>query len=136
MLPTASPSSLSHCPGSMARVRWGRLAGSALGAIAALTLFSPEARAQAQNPTQIAQTNPPIVRPAPVGSYIVAVPGGNDALLSVRRFYADAYLDSARQGSFVNVGSFFGRDSANTRASALRAQGLDARVLFRAVDIR
>lgn len=134
MLPTASPSTLNHGPTCLARVRWGCLGGSVLGAIATLALFSPEARAQPQ--TRMAQTNPPIVRPAPIGSYIVAVPGGNDALLSVRRFYADAYLDSARQGSFVNVGSFFGRDSANTRASALRAEGLDARVLFRAVDIR
>lgn len=134
MLPTASPSALSHCSGFMARVRWGCLGGSVVGAIATLTLLSPEIRAQ--TPTLVAQSNPPIVRPAPVGSYIVAVPGGNDALLRVRRFYADAYLDSARQGSFVNVGSFFGRDSANTRASALRAEGLDARILYRAVNIR
>lgn len=135
MLPTAFWSRLNRCSNVKARAQWGRLGCSALGAIAALTLLSPQAAAQ--TPTVIAQTGNPVIRqPEPIGPYIVAVPGGRDSLARVRRFYPDAFLDVARQGSFVNVGSFFGRESANTRASALRAEGLDARILYRAVSIR
>ena len=66
--------------------------------------------------------------------YTVAVPRGNDGVLAeVRKLYPEAFLDSARQGRFVNVGSFADRNIAEARASLLRANGLNARVVYRSV---
>ena len=66
--------------------------------------------------------------------YIVAIPGGSEGSLArVREFYPEAFVDSSRQGRFVNVGAFADRNFAEARASVLRANGLDARVVFRSV---
>ncbi|MDJ0703099.1 MAG: hypothetical protein QNJ46_07465 [Leptolyngbyaceae cyanobacterium MO_188.B28] len=66
--------------------------------------------------------------------YVVAVPRGNEGTLAeVRKYYPEAYLDSSRQGRFVNAGSFTDRNFAEARASVLRANGLDARVVYRSV---
>ena len=66
--------------------------------------------------------------------YVVAIPRGSEGRLAeVRKYYPEAYLDSSRQGRFVNAGSFADRNFAEARASVLRANGLDARVVYRSV---
>ncbi|MEM8545313.1 MAG: hypothetical protein AAGF66_15145 [Cyanobacteria bacterium P01_H01_bin.119] len=69
-------------------------------------------------------------------NYIVAVPGGINALDRVRAVYPEAYLDRSGQGDFVNAGAFARREDANVRSQTLQAQGLDARVVFREVNYR
>ena len=67
--------------------------------------------------------------------YVVAVPRGSAGMLAeVQKLYPEAYLDSSRQGRFVNAGSFKNRNFAEARASVLRANGLDARVVYRSVS--
>lgn len=65
------------------------------------------------------------------GPYVVAVPGGAGTLPQVRRIVRNAYLDRAREGSFVNAGNFATHDGAQSLTSLLRANGLDARVIYR-----
>ncbi|MBF2026723.1 MAG: SH3 domain-containing protein [Oscillatoriales cyanobacterium C42_A2020_001] len=65
------------------------------------------------------------------GPYVVAVPGGAGTLPQVRRIVPNAYLDRAREGSFVNAGNFATHDGAQSLTSLLRANGLDARVIYK-----
>ncbi len=68
---------------------------------------------------------------ANAGPYVAAVPGGAGTLVQVQRVVGGAYLDRAQQGSFVNAGSFATYDGARAMASLLRANGLDARVIYK-----
>lgn len=68
--------------------------------------------------------------------YVVAIPGGQDMLTSVRQFYPEAYLDRSRQGDFVNAGTFGNRNAAFARTYALQAQGINARVVYRRISYR
>ncbi|PZO59546.1 MAG: hypothetical protein DCF15_03650 [Phormidesmis priestleyi] len=63
--------------------------------------------------------------------YITAVIADESQLVSVRKFFPDAYIDSLRQGSFINIGSFGQRSPAEARADAARARGFSTRVLYR-----
>lgn len=66
------------------------------------------------------------------GPYVVVVPGSGSALLGqVRRIAWGAFPDKARQGAFINAGSFNDVDRADALSSQLRAIGLDARVAYR-----
>jgi hypothetical protein len=85
-------------------------------------------------------TRPPTVTPTPPiaivppsvgGSYVAAVPGGQATLFQVQRVIPNARLDRAREGSFVNAGSFPTHDGAQSVTSFLRASGFDARVIHR-----
>lgn len=81
----------------------------------------------------------PVIRPiayrpvaASSGAYVAAVPGSSpETLARVRRVVRGAYVDRAREGSFVNAGGYPDYDGANALVSLLRAQGLDARVIYK-----
>lgn len=63
--------------------------------------------------------------------YVVVVPGDYKKLRLVRLYgFDDACLDKAKQGSYVNVGSYNNRARAESRSQALRAKGFDARVVY------
>jgi len=66
-----------------------------------------------------------------VGPYVAAVPGGQATLFQVQRVVAGAWLDRAREGSFVNAGGFATYDGAQALTSLLRTRGFDARVIYR-----
>ncbi len=63
--------------------------------------------------------------------YITAVIADESQLASIRQFFPEAYVDSLRQGSFINIGSFGQRSPAEARADAARARGFSTRVLYR-----
>jgi len=66
--------------------------------------------------------------------YVVVVPIQNDnTLRDVRAVqgFANARLDNAGQGRYVNAGLFTTRASAESRSHLLRSRGLDARVAYR-----
>ncbi len=67
------------------------------------------------------------------GPYTVAVPGNDAATLRRVRSagFQDAYPDRAREGGFVNAGSFASYEAANASSAYLRTQGLDARVIYK-----
>lgn len=71
-------------------------------------------------------------------AYVAAVFGGQDTLEEVQRIFPDAFIDnSARQGRFINAGSFPSRDEATLRVLELRSRGFgNARVVFRDVRFR
>lgn len=76
---------------------------------------------------------PPLIqRPISVapGPYTAAVPGGSSTLAQVRRYVPGAELSRAREGSFVNAGSFATHDGAQAMTAFLRASGFDARVIY------
>jgi hypothetical protein len=80
-------------------------------------------------------TNPvqPILRPISVssGAYVVAVPGTNPVdLVQVRRIVPGAYLDRAREGSFINAGGYSTFEAANSLTYFLRNNNLNARVIY------
>lgn len=65
--------------------------------------------------------------------YVVVVPIQNDNTLSEVRAvegFANARLDNAGQGRYVNAGLFSTRASAESRSHLLRSRGLDARVAY------
>lgn len=67
------------------------------------------------------------------GPYTVAVPGDDAATLRRVRSagFQGAYPDRAREGGFVNAGSFENYEAANASSAYLRTQGLDARVIYK-----
>lgn len=83
--------------------------------------------------TRPPQVTPPIgiIPPSVGGPYVAAVPGGQATLFQVRQVIPNAQLDRAREGSFVNAGSFPTHDGAQSVTSFLRASGFDARVIHR-----
>ena len=82
---------------------------------------------------------------ADLSPYIVAVFGDQSDLEQIRRLYnspqaprtfggqplQDPFFESARQGRFINAGSFDNRDQAAALVSYLRSQGFNARLVFR-----
>ncbi|MDX2230152.1 MAG: SH3 domain-containing protein [Leptolyngbyaceae cyanobacterium bins.349] len=78
---------------------------------------------------------PPLIVQRPIsvaaGPYVAAIPGGTSTLSQVRRVVPGAQLDRAREGSFVNAGGFATHDGAQAMTSFLRANGFDARVIFK-----
>jgi len=70
-------------------------------------------------------------------AYVAAVFGDADTLREVRRIYPDAVLDSsARQGEFINAGSFTSEQAALIRVLELQDAGFDSRLVFRDVRFR
>lgn len=63
--------------------------------------------------------------------YVAAVIADSSELGAVRTFFEDAFVDSDRRGSFINLGSFSERYPAEARADAARARGFRTRVLYR-----
>lgn len=64
------------------------------------------------------------------GSYTVVIPGANNQLLNqIRQYVPGAFVDRARQGSFVNAGRY-SYDYAQSVSSLLRSKGFDARVVY------
>lgn len=72
-----------------------------------------------------------VTTPMSAGPYVAAVPGGASTLAQVRRIVPTAQLDRAREGSFVNAGGFATHDGAQSLTSLLRANGFDARVIYK-----
>lgn len=82
---------------------------------------------------------------ADLSPYIAAVFGSQSDLEQIRRLYnspqaprtfggqplQDPFFESARQGRFINAGSYDNRDQAAALVSYLRSQGFNARLVFR-----
>mgnify|MGYP006296659033 FL=1 len=82
---------------------------------------------------------------ANLSPYISAVFGDQNTLEQLRRLYnspqaprnfggqtlPEPFFESARQGRFINAGSFDNRDQASALVSYLRSQGFNARLVFR-----
>jgi len=82
----------------------------------------------------VVQPQQPILRPisVPGGGYTVAVPGSDARTVAqVRQFVPGAYVDSAREGRFVNAGGFSDYEAAKSMSYLLRSNGLDARVIYK-----
>ncbi|HEY9888785.1 MAG TPA: hypothetical protein V6D02_10315 [Candidatus Obscuribacterales bacterium] len=69
-------------------------------------------------------------------AYVAAVFGGEETLRQVQQLFPEAFMDSARQGSFINAGSFPNQDAANLRVLELRSRGFDSRLVYRDVQFR
>ncbi len=63
--------------------------------------------------------------------YVAAVIAGESELANVQQFFPDAFIDSARPGRFINIGSFGDRFPAEARSDAAKARGFRTRVLYR-----
>lgn len=82
---------------------------------------------------------------ADLSPYIAAVFGDQSTLDQLKRLYdspeaprafggqtlQEPYFESARQGRFINAGSYDNRDQAAALVSYLRSQGFNARLIFR-----
>lgn len=70
-------------------------------------------------------------------AFVAAVFGGEETLARVREIYPEAFLDSsARQGRFINAGSFASQEAAQIRVLELRSEGFNSRLVFRDVLYR
>jgi hypothetical protein len=69
-------------------------------------------------------------------AWVAAVFGDERTLTDVKRYYPDAFFDSARQGRFINVGVFESRGDASRRVDDLRDRGFNSRVIYRNVTYR
>lgn len=70
-------------------------------------------------------------------AYVAAVFGDAETLRQVQRLYPDAFLDnSARQGEFINAGSFSSEQAALIRVLELQEAGFNSRLVFRDVRFR
>jgi len=69
-------------------------------------------------------------------AYVAAVFEDSDALSAIQSLYPEAFMDEARQGSFINAGAFQSRDAATIRVLELRRLGYNARVIYRDVEYR
>ncbi|MBT9315630.1 peptidoglycan-binding domain-containing protein [Leptothoe spongobia] len=63
--------------------------------------------------------------------YVAAITGSTRKLGQVQRSLGGATLDSARQGNFINIGSYSSRSAAAERVREARRLGFDARTLYR-----
>ncbi|MBX2866079.1 MAG: peptidoglycan-binding protein [Leptolyngbyaceae cyanobacterium MAG.088] len=63
--------------------------------------------------------------------YVVAVTESSGKLREVRRSFGNAFVDSARQGEFINIGQFDRRSAASDRVRDARRLGFDTRILYR-----
>ena len=69
-------------------------------------------------------------------AFVAAVFGGQDTLQEVQQLFPDAFMDSSRQGDFINAGAFANQDAAQLRVLELRSQGFNARLVYRDVRYR
>jgi hypothetical protein len=70
-------------------------------------------------------------------AFVAAVFGGEETLARVRAIYPSAFFDtSARQGRFINAGSFASQEAAQIRVLELRSEGFNSRLVFRDVLYR
>ncbi|MEM7649414.1 MAG: hypothetical protein AAF283_09550 [Cyanobacteria bacterium P01_A01_bin.70] len=70
-------------------------------------------------------------------AYVAAVFGDQDTLDDVKQLFPEAFMDSSRQGDFINAGAYASQDEATLRVLELRARGFqNARVVFRDVRYR
>jgi len=69
-------------------------------------------------------------------AYVAAVFGDDNTLSEVQQIYPEAFMDSSRQGDFINAGAFPNRDAAQLRVLELRSRGFNARLVFRDVRYR
>ena len=70
-------------------------------------------------------------------AYVAAVFGDDNTLNEVRQLFPEAFMDSSRQGDFINAGAYASQDEATLRVLELRARGFqNARVVFRDVRYR
>lgn len=76
------------------------------------------------------------LRPNLEDAFVAAVFGDETTFQAVQRLFPDAFIVEARQGSFINVGSFSSRDAAAARVFELRGLGFNARLVFQDVDFR
>ncbi|MEM1308422.1 MAG: hypothetical protein AAGF98_02785, partial [Cyanobacteria bacterium P01_H01_bin.153] len=89
-----------------------------------------------------AQLPPPVTEPPPTvvvvnDAFVAAVFGGEDTLRAVQQLYSEAFLDnSARQGQFINAGSFTNEEDARIRVLELQREGFNSRLVFRDVRYR
>ena len=68
-----------------------------------------------------------------ISPYVVVVPFQNDNTLEQVRAivgFRNASLGEAKQGRYINAGSFESRARAESRSALLRSRGLDARVTY------
>lgn len=63
--------------------------------------------------------------------YVAAITGSTRKLGQVQRSFRNAELDSARQGDFINIGSYGSRSDAAERVREARRLGFDARTLYK-----
>ncbi|MBD2257323.1 hypothetical protein [Pseudanabaena sp. FACHB-2040] len=89
----------------------------------------------------IPQTDlPPGVTPpaatADLSPFVAAVFGNEQTLTQVRAIAPQAQFESARQGRFINAGSFTNRFEAESLVNILRARGFDSRLVYRDVNYR
>ncbi|NEQ54885.1 MAG: peptidoglycan-binding protein, partial [Leptolyngbya sp. SIO3F4] len=63
--------------------------------------------------------------------YVAAITGSTRKLGQVQRSFRNATLDSARQGNFINIGSYDSRSAAAEQVRAARRLGFDARTLYK-----
>lgn len=68
-------------------------------------------------------------------TFVAAVFGDENTLAQVQAIYPTAFFDnSARQGRFINAGSFASQQAAQIRVLELQSEGFNSRLVFR--DIR
>ncbi|HEY9738127.1 MAG TPA: hypothetical protein V6D06_17665 [Trichocoleus sp.] len=73
---------------------------------------------------------------ANLNPYVAAVFGNEQTLEQVRAIAPQAQFESARQGRFINAGSFTNRFEAESLVNTLRARGFDSRLIYRDVRYR
>jgi hypothetical protein len=73
---------------------------------------------------------------AGLNPFVAAVFGNEQTLEQVRAIAPQAQFESARQGRFINAGSFTNRFEAESLVNILRARGFDSRLVFRDVRYR
>ncbi|MGD1940298.1 MAG: hypothetical protein ACFB0G_03225 [Leptolyngbyaceae cyanobacterium] len=70
-------------------------------------------------------------------AYVAAVFGDDNTLNEVKQLFPEAFMDSSRQGDFINAGAYASQDEATLRVLELRSRGFhNARVVFRDVRYR
>jgi len=63
--------------------------------------------------------------------YVAAIVADSSQLPFVQEFFADAYVDRDRRGTFINIGNFAERFPAEAKVDAATARGFNTRVLYR-----
>lgn len=63
--------------------------------------------------------------------YVAAITESRGKLPRVQQSFGNATLDSARQGDFINIGSYNRYSAASNRVREARRLGFDARILYK-----
>jgi len=63
--------------------------------------------------------------------YVAAIVADSSQLAAVQTFFADAYIDRERRGTFINIGNFAERFPAEAKVDAAIARGFNTRVIYR-----